>query len=605
MTRTGFSGLWSGRRRRSRFVALIRVMWGSGRSLFAVWVVLGVLRVVPPSAFAVLVGVAAGDLARHGVWQPTVLAAVAVAVLTQILPPVHVAVSENLGSLTGAALTDRLIELSTGGVGIGHLEDPALVDDLNILRGFDYGVTGMPMYLSIEFFTSALVVFAAGLVAAVTLLFYNWWLPAVLVGAWLFTHWALRRSAIWKGRNSQEANDARRESQYYFDVAVQPADSKELRLYGLARWVVGRFSVARRRLLDLQFEQTRLAARWLVAACGVVLCANAAAFGWVVLGGIDRRSLAELITVAQLIIAVQAIAFGSLTWLLDDAAAPVAALRRLGEAVGERQHTGRRSRTLRFEQSTRGVTGGIRLQIEDLRFTYPGQSRPVLDGVSLDIHPGEAVAIVGANGAGKTTLVKLLCRLYEPGSGVIRVDGIGLAEVDPTSWRSTMTAVFQDILKLDLTVRENVDPGGEASDAAVQRALAAAGLSTLDSSTVLGKGLEGGTELSGGQWQRIALARSICAVWSGARLVLLDEPTASLDVRGELEVFGDYLSRTAGATRILISHRFTTVRMADRIAVLGDGRVVEVGTHDELIARRGEHARMYELRASRFRLHTP
>lgn len=502
-------------------------------------------------------------------------------------------------------MTDRLIELSTGTVGTGHLEDPAVVDDLNIVRGFDHGVTGIPMYLSVEFFAAALVGCAAGWVAALTLLFYNWWLAVPVVGAWLFTHWALRRSAIWRGRTSQEANDARRESQYYFDVAVQPADAKELRLYGLAQWVVSRFGLARRRLLDLQFEQTRLAARWLVAACGVILCANTAAFGWVVSRAIDGGSLAELITVAQLILAVQAIAFGSLTWALDDAAAPVAALQRLGASIQENVQTAQGIGAMASVRSTTAADRGTRIQIEDLRFTYPGQTHPALGGVSLDIRPGEAVAIVGANGAGKTTLAKLLCRLYEPASGVIRVDGNDLSRLDPVRWRSMMTAVFQDILKLDLTVRENVDPGGETPDSTVKRALAAAGLGDLDSSALLGKSHEGGTELSGGQWQRIALARSICAVWNGARLVLLDEPTASLDVRGELEVFRDYLSHTAGATRILISHRFTTVRMADRIAVLRGGSLVEAGTHKELIARGGEYARMYELQASRFRLGTP
>ena len=171
---------------------------------------------------------------------------------------------------------------------------------------------------------------------------------------------------------------------------------------------------------------------------------------------------------------------------------------------------------------------------------------------------------------------------------------------DLDSWRSRVTAVFQDFIRFELPLRDNVAPGG-APDDVIKAALADAGASNLAAlDTVLARGYEGGTDLSGGQWQRIALARALCAVRLGAGVVLLDEPTAQLDVRGEAEIFERMLAATRHATTILISHRFSTVRQADRICVLEHGRVVELGTHDELMAAGGRYRTMFDLQASRF-----
>ncbi|MBV9507848.1 MAG: ABC transporter ATP-binding protein, partial [Acidobacteriia bacterium] len=193
-------------------------------------------------------------------------------------------------------------------------------------------------------------------------------------------------------------------------------------------------------------------------------------------------------------------------------------------------------------------------------------------------------------------------RLYDLQSGAIEIDGVDIRDFDLASWRSRVTAVFQDYMRLELPLRDNVAPAG-APDDAVHGALELAGAANLASlDTVLARGYDGGTELSGGQWQRVALARALAAVKQGAGIILLDEPTAQLDVRGEAEIFDRLLASTRHCTTILISHRFSTVRHADRICVLERGRVVESGTHEELMALGGRYRTMFDLQAQRFHI---
>ncbi len=229
--------------------------------------------------------------------------------------------------------------------------------------------------------------------------------------------------------------------------------------------------------------------------------------------------------------------------------------------------------------------------------------------LDLTVEAGRSLAIVGLNGAGKTTLVKLLARLYEPQSGRILVDGRELREYPVRAWRRRLAAIFQDFVHYELPVRDNVGFGAVEllhDDERIRGALARAG--ALDLVEALPQGLEttlsreeaGGAELSGGEWQRVAIARALLAVDGGAGVLVLDEPTANLDVRAEAAFFDRFLELTRGLTTILISHRFSTVRRADRIVVLDDGRVVEVGTHAELLAARGRYAELFHLQAERF-----
>src|SRR5262245_41420910 len=532
---------------------------------------------------------------RHGDSLATPLAIVGVAfVLLQVFGPIHQAVSWNLGDRTAAWLYDRLTEACVRPPGMGHLEDPALTGDLVVARDFDLGMTGPPLSISMDFIASdGLVGMIGGIACALVLAAYAWWAPIALGGAWLATHWMLRESAVWKDRNTSEVRAAQRDADYAYRLAVDPAPAKELRLFGLADWTIDRFAKRRTLLHTLQYEATRLREKPVLWSLLLVTAANVLVF-WSLASAASSRQidLARAVIFAQSAVGVSLIAFGGLNWALDGASAPVAAVLKLESAMapagalraGTKAAAGKPAREIRFR---------------DVTFAYPGGS-PVLDHFDLTIPAGSSIAIVGRNGAGKTTLAKLLCRLYDAQSGAIDVDGVDVRDLALDDWRKRLTAVFQDFIKFELPLRDNVAPGG-APDAAIRTALESAGAANLASlDTILARGYEGGTDLSGGQWQRVALARALCAVQVGAGVVLLDEPTAQLDVRGEAEIFDRILAATKHCTTVLISHRFSTVRHADRICVVEHGRVVELGTHDELMAQDGRYRTMFNLQAQRF-----
>ncbi len=556
------------------------------------WGVL-ILRGVLPAVFAVATGALVAVVQRgEPLWGALVLVGAAF-VLLQILTPIHQAISANLGDRTAAWLYDRLTEACVRLPGMGHLEDPRLAGDLTVARDFDLGMTGPPLFISMDFIAVGLVELLGGLACAVVLLAYAWWAALLLAGAWLATHWLLRESAVWHDRNTDEVRAAHRDADYAYRLAVDPSPAKELRLFGLVDWTIARFAGRRTRLHALQYEATRLREKPLFWSLVLVLAANVIVF-WSLASqaATGASSLAAVIVFAQAAVGTSMIAFGGLNWALDGAAAPVAAVLRLEGAM-------RPVGSLPVSDRTAAGLPAKEIRFRDLTFAYPGGA-PVLEHLDLTIPAGSSLAIVGQNGAGKTTLAKLLCRLYDPQAGAIEVDGIDLRTLDLASWRARLAAVFQDFIRFELPLRDNVAPSG-APDESVSAALAQAGAASLASlDTILARGYDGGTDLSGGQWQRVALARAICAVQQGAGLVLLDEPTAQLDVRGEAEIFSRILEATRTATTILISHRFSTVRHADRICVLEHGRVIEFGTHDELIALGGRYRTMFDLQAQRF-----
>jgi ATP-binding cassette, subfamily B, bacterial len=247
------------------------------------------------------------------------------------------------------------------------------------------------------------------------------------------------------------------------------------------------------------------------------------------------------------------------------------------------------------------------LVFDRVTFTYPRGEVPALQELSLRIEPGQLLALVGDNGAGKTTVVKLLLRFYDPDAGNVRIGGVDLRDADPEHIRARIGVLFQDFGQFELSVRENVSFGRVESQHPDELLLAALQAARADEvmmrlprglDSKVGRQFEGGHDLSGGEWQRLALAR---LVYRDADIWVLDEPTAALDAEAEAAIFGELRQHLRGRIGIIISHRFSTVRIADRIAVLRDGRVTELGTHEELVARGGRYAELFELQAAGYR----
>ncbi len=253
------------------------------------------------------------------------------------------------------------------------------------------------------------------------------------------------------------------------------------------------------------------------------------------------------------------------------------------------------------------------ITLTDVSFTYPGTEEPVLEQVNLHIAAGSTIAIVGENGAGKSTLIKLLCRFYDPDSGTITVDGTDLVRIPVEGWRERVSAGFQDFARFEFTAQQTVGLGdlpriddAEAVTGALSRARAEDVMRRLNDglATTLGKSNVGGTDLSGGQWQKLALGRAMMR--EAPLLLLLDEPTSALDAQAEHNLFEQYalgarrVAQRTGAITVLVSHRFSTVRMADTILVVGERRIVESGTHDQLVAAGGTYADLYALQAKQY-----
>jgi ATP-binding cassette, subfamily B, bacterial len=557
------------------------------------WWTLILLRGSLPAAFTLSVGLLVGALQRGSGVAAALALVGAVFVAMNALGPLHEALSADLGQRTGAWLHDRLMEACIRPPGLAHLERPDLADQLERVRRFDLGVEGPSLQAATPRIGSGFAVLAGGLAQAVILTGYAWWAGLLLAAAWLSTHVLLRDTAGWRVFYSEPVVKAGRRAHYMYRLAVDVPASKEVRVFGLARWAVDLVAAGRRQVVDIILDAQRLRqgpVRWGLL---IVAAANAIVF-WRLAADAssDHIQVAALVVFAQAAIGANALAFGDFDWWFRGVTEPIPQLLDLAPrmaAAGALPAGGR---------SAEGLAGR-EIRFESVSFDY-GSGRPVLNGFDLVIPAGTSLAIVGPNGAGKTTLAKLLCRLYDPTGGAILVDGADLRELDVDAWRARLAAVFQDFVRYELPLRDNVAPTG-AAEQVVRRALEGAGATALaEPDTILSRSYEGGIDLSGGEWQRVALARALCAVELGASLIILDEPTAQLDVRGEAEIFDRILEATRGRTTVLISHRFSTVRHADRICVLEGGRVVEIGSHAELIRKRGRYHEMFKLQASRF-----
>jgi ATP-binding cassette subfamily B protein len=579
-------------------LALARATWRASRPLAVAWWGLVVLRALLPAGLTIGLGLlvtAVGD--GRPIGGPMAVVGVAFG-LACLLSPIHTQLGSVLGDVTSGSLQAQLTRACSGPPGIQHLERPGLAAELVLARDFDQGVTGPPLSVALGFISAGMVELLGGAAQAIVLGTVLWWAPFVVGGAWLATHLLLRQSSFWANRTDPEVMAQQQHADYAYRLAVDAGPAKEVRVFGLGGWVVDRFAATRHALLDLQWESMRLRQRSLLTVLAVLAVAHAVVLVPLVLGATHGDvSLGSMVVAAQALVGTSALGVGGFAWALEGAAQPVQVVERLeGRMAPEGALVPAAAPVAPDGYPTREI------RFVDVGFTYPSGGAPVYEHLDLTIPAGRSLAIVGRNGAGKTTLVKLLDRLYDPTSGAITVDGHDLREIDVAAWRERVTVVFQDFVRFELSLRRNLVPDGRSVPDEVLldvlEVAGAAGLADLDQ--VLSKAYPGGTDLSGGQWQRVALARALASVRLGAGVVVLDEPTAHLDVRGEAAIFERLLAATGGLTTILISHRFSTVRRADRIAVVEDGVVVEQGSHEELMAAAGRYREMFDLQAARF-----
>jgi ATP-binding cassette subfamily B protein len=403
---------------------------------------------------------------------------------------------------------------------------------------------------------------------------------------------------LWQRRQTP----AERQSWYYHWMLTGDAHAKEIRLFDLGNLFSGRFRELRKRLMreKIEIAKKRSAAELAAQASAIVAIYGSYAF-------IAFRTVHGVISLGDMVMYTQAFQRGQvfLKQLLTGLAGLYEDnlfLSNFFEFLDLRTKIVSPFHPKPVPQPMK--TGIV---FDHVGFHYPGGSRKTLEDISLCIRPGEHVALVGENGAGKTTLIKLLCRLYDPVEGSMTLDGVDLRQFDPTALRREISVVLQDYARYHVTARENIWFGDITLPHEDRQIIDAAMQSGADKvitglpqgyKTILGKWFEKGEELSIGEWQKVALAR---AFLRNSQIIVLDEPTSSLDAGAEYEVFQKFRQLAKGRTAILISHRFSTVRMADRIFVLEGGKIIDSGTHDELVERGGIYARLFESQARNYR----
>ena len=597
---------------RGAFLPVLRLMASRNPLLFGLCLLVLLLTGILPTAFTLAGGALVGSVpgaVEGGFGSPAgerlILAlgvTVGLFVLQQGIGAVGTTLAYGLGERLTGHLKRRVMRVVLSPPGIAHLEDPGVMSKIAAAQS-----VGTGQYTPRHAVIAMLVVWGprvSSIGSAILLATFRWWLAAALLAGWIVLYRVVLGTFERLIGSMMNQADTLRRANYIASLGLTAGASKETRVFGLSNWLGTRYVAAWWTAIKPLMEERR-EGRWKLPPICLVL-GGMTTFGFVVVG---RAGLSGELTLGELMVYLGAVggigAFLSmgnhnleLGWGLASASQVFELERVLGVAADAR-HTG---------EIPADVLPQREICFEDVSFSYPGGAS-VFEGLDLRIEAGKSLAVVGDNGAGKTTLVKLLARLYDPTSGRITVDGKNIADLHPDEWQRRVAAIFQDFVRYELTASDNVVMGAieraddiEARDEAARRAGA---MQTIESlahgwETSLSRQSENGTDLSGGQWQRVALARALFAVGSGAGVLVLDEPTANLDVRAEADLYDRFLDLTRGVTTLVISHRFSTVRRADRIVVLDGGKVIEDGTHEELLAAGGRYATMFRLQAARF-----
>jgi ATP-binding cassette, subfamily B, bacterial len=606
---------WRGRWR--SWWSIILLLPVAGRVAVAAMVLNLVIGVLP-LGFVVgtseAIGRAAG--AGRGIWGgvlPPVGLAVASLLLQSVLSPFQAAFTELISRRVDGACARRLMRSTLAEAPVGLLEQPDALDKMgDARRGLvEYSTSPGAAVAGLIALVARYAQLAGGVV--ITGMVLGPVAALVITAAALVARFGERGIQARYSLLASRSAAARRKAYYILDTGSSLAAAKEIRVLGTLPWWRergDRDSGSYLRPLWLARRRIRLApvtVYSLVVLAGtlavLVMLRDTAGRGAAHHGGLSVLGL-SLALQAVLIVLRFGVYFPEADYQTLDGMRARDSMLEIERAAAQRS-PGR----LRPGGRQAGQAPVSGIAFEKVSFSYPGSGRNVLRELDLKFPAGTSTAIVGLNGAGKTTLVKLLSRLYEPTGGRISVDGAGLQELDARSWQRRLAVIYQDYARYELDVAANIGlgaPGRMGDSVALERAIEWAGATGVIAAlpdglaTVLSSRYSGGVDLSGGQWQRIALARALFAVQAGASVLILDEPTAQLDARAEVAFFDRFLELTRGLTTVVISHRFSTVRRADRIAVLDGGRITGQGSHEELMAAGGQYAELFKLQARRF-----
>jgi ATP-binding cassette subfamily B protein len=434
------------------------------------------------------------------------------------------------------------------------------------------------------------------------ILAYSPWLLVVLIACVLPAFLGESHFAFLGYSLNFRQTPARRQLDYLRLLGASRESAKELKLFGLSSHFTGQY----KRLSDVIFDENiALAKRRLIASTGLsmlTILGYYSCYAWVIYRTVQGEISVGTMTLLAGSIAGASSNIQGIFSLLSSIADQALFLTDLVDFFAVKPKIASKPGAL---SAPRPIRQGFEFQ--NVSFTYPGNSRLVLDGLNFRLERGERVALIGENGQGKTTIVKLLTRLYDPTAGRILLDGVDLREYDVEDLCQQIGVIFQDFMRYEMTAAQNIavgrieiDADEESIDRAARKSRAAEVVARLPKGyeQLLGRRFEGGVDLSGGEWQKVALAR---AYLRDAQVLVLDEPTAALDARSEYDVFQRFSELTDGKMALLISHRFSTVRMADEILVLENGRIAERGDHKQLMALGGRYSEMFELQASSYR----